>query len=61
VPKYERTLLEAGIIDEAQLAALKADVLRETNEATDAAEALPLPAPSDLYTHVYAGSHEPWQ
>lgn len=61
VPKYERTLLEAGIIDEAQLAALKADVLRETNEATDAAEVLPLPAPSDLYTHVYAGSHEPWQ
>jgi 2-oxoisovalerate dehydrogenase E1 component alpha subunit len=61
VPKFERVLLDAEVIDEARLAALKADVLRETNEATDAAEALPYPLASDLYTNVYAGSHEPWQ
>lgn len=60
VPRYERTLLAAGILDEAQLAALKADVLRETNDATDAVEAMPYAEPADLYTNVYAGSHEPW-
>jgi len=60
VPKFERVLLDAGIIDEAVLAALKADVLKETNEATDAAEALPFPSAADLTVNVYAGSHEPW-
>ena len=61
LPKYERTLLDAGIIDAAQLAALKAEVLRETNAATDAAEAQPSPVGADLYVNVYAGPHEPWQ
>jgi 2-oxoisovalerate dehydrogenase E1 component alpha subunit len=60
VPRYERALLEAGVIDEPALAALKADVLRETNEATDAAEAMALPDPAEIYVNVYAGSHEPW-
>jgi 2-oxoisovalerate dehydrogenase E1 component alpha subunit len=60
VPKYERTLLEAGIIDADRLAEMKADVLRETNEATDAAEAQPGPSASDLYLNVYAGPYEPW-
>jgi 2-oxoisovalerate dehydrogenase E1 component alpha subunit len=61
VPKYERTLLEAGIIDEERLAALKSDVLRETNEATDTAEAMPSPTAADLYANLYAGPYEPWQ
>jgi 2-oxoisovalerate dehydrogenase E1 component alpha subunit len=61
VPRFERLLLEAGVITEPQLAALKADVLRETNEATDAAEALPMPDGRDLYTNVYEGPYEPWQ
>jgi 2-oxoisovalerate dehydrogenase E1 component alpha subunit len=61
LPKYERVLLDAGIIDETQLAAMKADVLHETNVATDAAESLPSPVAADLYTNVYAGSYEPWQ
>jgi 2-oxoisovalerate dehydrogenase E1 component alpha subunit len=60
VPKYERVLLEAGIIDDAGLAAIKADVLRQTNDATDRAEALPYPSVDDMYTHVYAGPYEPW-
>jgi 2-oxoisovalerate dehydrogenase E1 component alpha subunit len=60
LPKFERALREAGVIDDAVLAALRADVLRQTNEATDAAEALPSPAVADMMTHVYAGAYEPW-
>jgi TPP-dependent pyruvate/acetoin dehydrogenase alpha subunit len=41
--------------------AMRKDVLRETNEATDAAEALPYPEAADLYKHVYEGAWEPWQ
>src|SRR5450755_2850723 len=53
VPAFERTLIEAGILDQAGAKHLRAEVLRETNAATDAAEALPYPPASDLYTHVY--------
>jgi 2-oxoisovalerate dehydrogenase E1 component alpha subunit len=60
VPVFERRLIEAGVIDEAGVKALKADVLRETNEATDEAEANPFPLAADLYTNVYEGAFEPW-
>jgi len=61
VPMFERRLLDAGVVDEARVKALKADVLRETNEATDTAEAFPLPQAADLYKNVYEGAFEPWQ
>jgi 2-oxoisovalerate dehydrogenase E1 component alpha subunit len=61
LPAFERTLVAAGVIDETAAKELKAHVLRETNEATDAAEALPYPDAADLYTDVYAGAYEPWQ
>jgi 2-oxoisovalerate dehydrogenase E1 component alpha subunit len=60
VPVFEQRLLAAGIIDEAALKTMKADVLRETNEATDTAELSPLPKAEDLYRNVYEGTHEPW-
>ena len=61
VPKFERVLLEAGLIDDAGLAAIKADVLKQANDATDEAEALPYPSVDDMTTHVYAGTaYEPW-
>jgi 2-oxoisovalerate dehydrogenase E1 component alpha subunit len=61
LPKFERVLLEAGILDDAGVAALKADILQQTNDATDAAEALPYPSVDDMYTHVYAdAAYEPW-
>lgn len=60
VPKFERVLLAAGVVDDARIKALKADVLRDTNEATDTAEAFPYPEPGDLFTNVYAGAYEPW-
>ncbi|MGA7200455.1 MAG: thiamine pyrophosphate-dependent enzyme, partial [Candidatus Cybelea sp.] len=61
VPAFETVLLERGIMTPEDVAAMRKDVLRETNEATDAAEALPYPEPTDLYKHVYEGAWEPWQ
>lgn len=61
VPTFERLLVESGVLTAEGLEALKRSVLAEANEATDRAEALPYPAPSDLYTNVYADSHQPWR
>jgi 2-oxoisovalerate dehydrogenase E1 component alpha subunit len=61
VPMFESVMLDLGAIDAAGLEAMKKDVLRETNEATDKAEALPYPAPSELYTNLYEGAWQPWQ
>jgi 2-oxoisovalerate dehydrogenase E1 component alpha subunit len=60
VPRFEAVLVEQGVMSAADLAAMKKDVLRETNEATDKAEALPYPEPSELYTHLYEGAWQPW-
>jgi 2-oxoisovalerate dehydrogenase E1 component alpha subunit len=61
VPRFEQILIENGVIDEARAKALRAEVLREANEATDAAEAQPYPAVETLYTNVVAGDYRPWQ
>jgi 2-oxoisovalerate dehydrogenase E1 component alpha subunit len=61
VPRFEQLLIEAGVIDEDRRKQLRAEVLRETNEATDAAEAQPYPTADSLYTNVVAGDYNPWQ
>jgi 2-oxoisovalerate dehydrogenase E1 component alpha subunit len=61
VPRFEAVLIEQGVMTVSEVDAMRKDVLRETNEATDAAEAQPYPQPSDLYTNVYGGAWEPWQ
>lgn len=61
VPRFERVLLDAGVMTAEEIEAMRKDVLRETNEATDKAEAMPYPEPSDLYKHLYEGAWEPWQ
>jgi len=60
VPRFERLLVEAGIITADDLAAMKKDVLAEVNRVTDETEALPYPQAHELYTKVYEGAHEPW-
>ncbi len=60
VPRFERLLLELGEMDEDAIAEMKRGVLEEVNELTDEVEAMPYPAPSELYRNVYEGSHEPW-
>ena len=59
--RYENFLIEHGVLTAAAIAKLKRAVLRETNDATDLAESMPLPVPSDLYTNVHEGAYEPWQ
>jgi len=61
VPRFEAVLVEHGIMTPEEVEALKRDVRRETDEATDRAEAMPYPAPADLYTNVYEGDWHPWQ
>jgi 2-oxoisovalerate dehydrogenase E1 component alpha subunit len=61
VPRFEAVLVDDGIMTPAEVEAMRKDVLRETNEATDAAEAMPYPQAGDLYTHVYEGAWQPWQ
>lgn len=61
VPRFEHVLVEAGVMNAADVEAMRKDVLRETNEATDKAEAMPYPVASDLYTHLYEGAWQPWQ
>jgi len=61
VPLFVHALVEAGVVSEADVNNLKSDVLRETNEATDKAEAMPFPQPSDLYMNLYEGAWQPWQ
>jgi 2-oxoisovalerate dehydrogenase E1 component alpha subunit len=61
VPRFESVLVEHGVMSHQDVEAMRKDVLRETNEATDAAEAQPYPQAADLYTHVYEGAWEPWQ
>jgi len=60
VPRFERVLIEAGIITAEDAEAMKKDVLSETNGATDRAEAMPYPESSELYTHLHEGAWQPW-
>ena len=61
VPRFERLLVEYGVITSGDASQMKKDVLAETNAATDRAEALPYPEPHTLYTNVHEGPYEPWQ
>ncbi len=61
VPLFERVLTEHAIATTDEISAMKKSVLAEVNDVTDRAEALPFPAPSELYKHVHAGAYEPWQ
>jgi 2-oxoisovalerate dehydrogenase E1 component alpha subunit len=61
VPRFERVLVESGLMTPEDVDAMKKSVLRETNEATDKAEAMPYPEAADLYKHLYEGAWEPWQ
>jgi 2-oxoisovalerate dehydrogenase E1 component alpha subunit len=61
VPRFERTLVEAGVLTPEAAESLKRSVLAEANEATDRAEAMAYPTAGDLYTNVYADGWEPWK
>jgi 2-oxoisovalerate dehydrogenase E1 component alpha subunit len=60
VPRFETLLVEAGVVTKDDVAAMKKDVLAQTNDATDRAETMPFPQAHDLYTNLYEGAWEPW-
>jgi 2-oxoisovalerate dehydrogenase E1 component alpha subunit len=60
VPRFERVLIEQGIITAVGIEESKKEVLGVVNDVTDRAEALPYPPAEELYTNVYEGTHEPW-
>jgi len=60
VPRFEALLIEHGVVSSEEASKMKKDVLAEVNAVTDEAEALPYPAPEELYAHVYEGPYEPW-
>lgn len=55
LPRLRRELLEAGALDEAEEAALRARLRREVDEALQAAERAEAPGPATAFDHVYAG------
>ena len=60
VPRFEALLVEHGVLTSDDASKMKKDVLAEVNAVTDQAEALPYPAPEELYTNVYEGAYAPW-
>jgi 2-oxoisovalerate dehydrogenase E1 component alpha subunit len=54
LPRFRAQLMEAGVLDEASLAAIEAEVRATVEEATDWAEAQPEPDPATAMEWVYA-------
>ncbi|MDR1656303.1 MAG: thiamine pyrophosphate-dependent dehydrogenase E1 component subunit alpha [Deltaproteobacteria bacterium] len=54
IPRFEKKLIELGILDGPKVAALHAEVDKELAEAIDFAERSPYPAVSELLTDVLA-------
>ncbi|MGH9866801.1 MAG: alpha-ketoacid dehydrogenase subunit alpha/beta [Candidatus Polarisedimenticolia bacterium] len=59
ITRMAARLVEAGQADEEFLAAVRADVDREVNEAADAALAEPHPSPASIYEHLYSVDVDP--
>lgn len=60
VPKFERYLLEHGVVGAEDVAALKHEITTLVNRTTDEVEAEPYPAGDSLYGNVYAGPEDAW-
>jgi 2-oxoisovalerate dehydrogenase E1 component alpha subunit len=60
VPRFEQRLVEAGILSQADLVTLRAEVTATVNATTDGVENEPLPESADLYGNVYATSDAAW-
>lgn len=60
VPRFERRLVDGGVLDADEIERMRKEITRTVNETTDLVESEPLPAPETLYTNVYAGSSDAW-
>ena len=59
LPKFALFLVREGILDEAELEALEAEVVREVTEAIDRALAAEAPATDSVYVNVYSPDVDP--
>jgi len=59
LPKFALFLVREGILDEAELEALEAEVVREVTEAIDRALAAESPATDSVYVNVYSPDVDP--
>ncbi len=59
LPKFALFLVREGVIDEAELEVLEADVVREVSEATDRALAAESPSVDSIYVDVYSPDVDP--
>lgn len=60
VPRFERRLIDDGVLTAEHVEAMRKEVTTLVNETTDMVENEPPPAAETLYTNVYAGPTEPW-
>jgi 2-oxoisovalerate dehydrogenase E1 component alpha subunit len=60
VPRFQRRLVDEGILTAEQIESMRREVTALVNETTDAVEREPAPTPESLYANVYAGPTEPW-
>ena len=61
VPRFERRLIEHGILTKPELETLRAEISARVNATTDAIELEPAPLAEDLYGNVWEGDDAPWR
>jgi pyruvate dehydrogenase E1 component alpha subunit len=54
LPTYERTLLDAGLLDDAAVSGIREDAANKVGDAVAYAKESPLPDPGDALRHVFA-------
>ncbi|GAC1575126.1 MAG: 3-methyl-2-oxobutanoate dehydrogenase subunit alpha [Candidatus Elarobacter sp.] len=60
VPRFERALLERGVLTEDDVKVLKREITDLVNRTTDEIEAEPYPAAQTLYGRTYLGPDDAW-
>jgi 2-oxoisovalerate dehydrogenase E1 component alpha subunit len=60
VPRFERRLVEAGLLTDAQLTTLREEITELVNTTTDRIEAEELPSATELHDNVVAGEASAW-
>ncbi len=60
VPKFERYLIDQGVLDADQVKTIRREVTELVNRTTDEIEAEPYPDAQTLYGNTYAGPDDAW-
>ena len=58
IPRFEKELQEWGILDEAGIEKVRADITKETDDAVDWAERSPFPLPDAVMDNIYVTKEE---